>query len=324
MPGSLTPLFSQTQLVKPDGTPTDFFIRWALEKQIDIGESITTEQAQQLIDDWAAARTINAGVGLDGGGSLAADITIDLANTAVVPGTYGDATHVGQFTVDQQGRITGATNVPVSGGGGGGSKPTIVQSATARSAASSTASLNLVFPANTTVGNSVVFLVAGYGGTTTKWSIANQGFYIEAFWNTPVTNQGTGVLGVAVDVATNSYTLNIANPNGAVNVLALELSNLASIILQTQVPKLVTKTLTGPLFIDPGFLSYLLSESDANAGAIVSATAGLTLAYDANSAVGHSATFHEIADSLAGQTAAITFTNVPSSPVYTTVVLKGR
>jgi hypothetical protein len=43
-----------------------------------------------------------------------------LANTAVTPGTYGDSTHVGQFTVDAKGRITAASNVAVSGGGGSG------------------------------------------------------------------------------------------------------------------------------------------------------------------------------------------------------------
>ena len=34
--------------------------------------------------------------------------------TAVIPGTYGDATNVGQFTVDAQGRLTSAVNVPIS------------------------------------------------------------------------------------------------------------------------------------------------------------------------------------------------------------------
>jgi hypothetical protein len=43
-----------------------------------------------------------------------------LIDTAVTPATYGDATHVGQFTVDQQGRLTFAQNVLISGGGGGG------------------------------------------------------------------------------------------------------------------------------------------------------------------------------------------------------------
>lgn len=47
-----------------------------------------------------------------------------LATSGVTSGTYGDSTHVGQFTVDSKGRITAAANVPVSGGtsgGGGGS-----------------------------------------------------------------------------------------------------------------------------------------------------------------------------------------------------------
>ena len=43
-----------------------------------------------------------------------------LPNTAVTPGSYGDATHVAAFTVDAQGRLTAASNVAVSGGGGGG------------------------------------------------------------------------------------------------------------------------------------------------------------------------------------------------------------
>ena len=36
-------------------------------------------------------------------------------NTAVVPGAYGSATQVGTFTVDQQGRLTAAANVAISG-----------------------------------------------------------------------------------------------------------------------------------------------------------------------------------------------------------------
>jgi len=38
-----------------------------------------------------------------------------LANTAVVPGTYGSTVTVPQIIVDQQGRITGATNVAIGG-----------------------------------------------------------------------------------------------------------------------------------------------------------------------------------------------------------------
>ena len=64
----------------------------------------------------AAANTVEiiAGIGLDGGGNLTANVTIDLANTAVTPDTYGDATNVAQFTVDAQGRIAAAANVAIS------------------------------------------------------------------------------------------------------------------------------------------------------------------------------------------------------------------
>lgn len=42
-----------------------------------------------------------------------------LQPTGVTPGQYGDATHVGQFTVNAQGLLTQATNVVISGAGGG-------------------------------------------------------------------------------------------------------------------------------------------------------------------------------------------------------------
>ena len=34
-------------------------------------------------------------------------------STGVLPGTYGDSSHVGQFTVDTQGRLTSAVDVPI-------------------------------------------------------------------------------------------------------------------------------------------------------------------------------------------------------------------
>jgi len=67
----------------------------------------------------ANTTTITAGTGLSGGGNLASNITINLANTAVTAGNYGSTTQVAQITIDAQGRITSAANVAITGGGGG-------------------------------------------------------------------------------------------------------------------------------------------------------------------------------------------------------------
>lgn len=73
-----------------------------------------------------ATITLTAGTGLSGGGDFTTDqatnetITVNLADTAVTPGTYGDANNTPQITVDQQGRITSATTVTTAGSGSGG------------------------------------------------------------------------------------------------------------------------------------------------------------------------------------------------------------
>lgn len=55
-----------------------------------------------------------AGTGLSGGGQLTGNVTINMANTAVSAGTYGDAAQVSQVTIDNQGRVTNASNVGIS------------------------------------------------------------------------------------------------------------------------------------------------------------------------------------------------------------------
>ncbi len=67
---------------------------------------------------WATpspAINIATGTGLTGG-PITSSGTISLADTAVTAGTYGSATQVAQFTVDSQGRIVSANNVPITGG----------------------------------------------------------------------------------------------------------------------------------------------------------------------------------------------------------------
>jgi hypothetical protein len=125
------PLQWRSPITNPDGTPTPEFMRWAQQRLQDIAAGLTRDQLIEIL----GGISINAGDGLIGGGAIdqsrtlhvnpgtGLNITADavtLANTAIAPGSYGDATHVGQFTVDQQGRLTAAANVAITGGGGGG------------------------------------------------------------------------------------------------------------------------------------------------------------------------------------------------------------
>ena len=61
------------------------------------------------------SRTVSAGIGLSGGGSLSGNVTLNLANTAVSTGVYGSSTGVANFTVDAQGRLTSASEIPIDG-----------------------------------------------------------------------------------------------------------------------------------------------------------------------------------------------------------------
>ncbi len=69
---------------------------------------------------WNGSAWASAGTGMPPTGTASGDLTGSypgptLAATAVTPGSFGDGTHVGSFTVDSKGRLTAAASVLITG-----------------------------------------------------------------------------------------------------------------------------------------------------------------------------------------------------------------
>lgn len=106
---TLQPLSKNVQIVNSDGTPTEYFMRLLQERGLLQGNDHDRIGTLEK-------RKINTTAPLAGGGDLTADRTLTLADSGVTPGTYGDATHVGQFHVDGHGIVTAASSVPITFG----------------------------------------------------------------------------------------------------------------------------------------------------------------------------------------------------------------
>lgn len=124
------PLLHTQRITNENGTPSDYFMRqWITQRVLNTDNeavAIRVDTLEAEVDaiqlDIATIQNINliAGTGLSGGGDLSGpDRTFNLEDTAVTPGTFGDADNIAQITVDQQGRITTIVDVPIAGGGGG-------------------------------------------------------------------------------------------------------------------------------------------------------------------------------------------------------------
>lgn len=144
---------------------------------------------------------------------------VSLSASGVIAGTYGDATHVGKFTVDALGRITAASNVAFTSGGG---SPVAVKTVTApytvaaadvpaassyRGAiavnSSSAAAVTVDAFANTSipVGSEITFFQQGTGAVTiTSASTVT-------LLGVSITGAGKGAVGRAIQVAQDVWVV---------------------------------------------------------------------------------------------------------------------
>lgn len=93
-----------TLTIAATGVATNAFLNWTPDSGGNIVADSPTDTA-----------TLAGGTGISTVGTPGTDtITINLDDTAVTPASYGSATAVGTFTVDQQGRLTAAADATIS------------------------------------------------------------------------------------------------------------------------------------------------------------------------------------------------------------------
>ena len=110
---------------------------------------------------------VATGTGLTGG-PITSTGTVSLANTAVTIGTYGGATNVASFTVDQQGRLTSASNVTIAIGNSNLQNSNVVLGNTTLTLGSTVTNVGDLTLANVTIlGGTTNAAVFNFTGNTT-------------------------------------------------------------------------------------------------------------------------------------------------------------
>lgn len=178
------PLQNQMTIVNPDGTPTDYFIRWAQERQKAILDTTDAAQVQTLAEGVLAARKLIGGVGIDvNSGSeafLSGDVTIDAKIQELldlISSTRGSVLYRGDTawealapgTAGQVLSTNGAGADPswIAAGGGGGSSTSYAQSSASAASTSAYAGkgARVIPQANITISK-LMFTVNEVAGRT--------------------------------------------------------------------------------------------------------------------------------------------------------------
>src|SRR6056300_330681 len=169
------------------------------------------------------------------------DISIDLDDTAVTPGSYGSATSIPTFTVDQQGRLTAASTVSVA------------TTLTIADDSSTNATISLL--TDTLTINGGTGITSSISGDTISLDIDS----------TVATLTGTQELtNKTINSDSNTITLDLSE--GTLTGTTAEFNSAvsdATLVSTTGTETLSNKTLTAPKFADGGFIA------DANGNELI-------------------------------------------------------
>jgi hypothetical protein len=160
--------------------------------------------------------------------------TIDLADTAVTPGSYGSTSQVGTFTVDQQGRLTAAANVTITPAsiGGVASVSGTANEITASGTTNVTLSLPsaLTFTGKTVTNGTFNMAVATVSGDTVTTNTATQTLTgktisganntLSNIGNSSLTNSAVTIGSTSLSLGGTLTTLAGVSISGATNTLS--------------------------------------------------------------------------------------------------------
>jgi hypothetical protein len=213
---------------------------------------------------------INTGTGLTGG-PITSVGTISIANTAVVAGSYGSATQVGTFTVNEQGQLTAAANVTITPGGIGAVE-TVAGTANEITATGTTNVIlslpsSLTFTSKTVTGGTFNMTAATVGSDTvttntaaqtlTNKSISGATNTLSNIGNSSLTNSAITINGSSVSLgdsvtvtatATNALTIGTGLSGTSYNgSSAVTIAIDSSVVTLNGTQTLTNKTLTLPV-----------------------------------------------------------------------------
>ena len=157
-------------------------------------------------NDAGDIESVTAGTGLSGGGTSGA-VTLNLANTTVTAGSYGNASTVPNYTVDAQGRLTAATNTAIS----------IASTAVTDFAEAAQDAFGSLVSAGSQSGITVTYDDAN---AKVNFSVANQSF-------TAAADSGSSQTITAGDTFTVAGGTGLTSVAGATDTITLNLDNTA-------------------------------------------------------------------------------------------------